>query len=79
LLQTVYTHTSAANSIAHAFVTELLSLGWHSKCVLSEMSPLLLQVWRKQHPDGHEQVLIDFTVGELPAKPVALFPEENSF
>jgi hypothetical protein len=48
-----------------------------TKCVLSEMPPLLLQLWREQHPDGHEQVMIDFTVREMPAEPVALFPEEN--
>jgi hypothetical protein len=48
-----------------------------TKCVLSEMPPLLLQLWREQHPDGQEQVMIDFTVRELPAEPVALFPEEK--
>ena len=48
-----------------------------TKCVLSEMPPLLLLLWREQHPDGHEQVMIDFTVLEKPAEPVALFPEEN--
>jgi hypothetical protein len=39
------------------------------------MPPLLLQLWREQHPDGYEQVMIDFTVREMPAEPVALFPE----
>ena len=48
-----------------------------TKCVLSEMPPLLLLLWREQHPDGHEQVMIDFTVREIPAEPVALFPEEK--
>jgi hypothetical protein len=48
-----------------------------TKCVLSEMPPLLLQLWREQHPDGHEQVMIDFTVREMPAEPMALFPEEK--
>jgi hypothetical protein len=37
----------------------------------------LLLLWREQHPEGHEQVMIDFTVRELPAAPVALFPEER--
>ncbi len=25
------------------------------------MSPLLLELWREQHPQGHEQVALDFT------------------
>jgi hypothetical protein len=41
------------------------------------MPPLLLQLWREQHPDGHKQVMIDFTLREKPAEPVALFPEEK--
>jgi len=48
-----------------------------TKCVLSEMPPLLLQLWREQHPAGHEQVMIDFSIWEKPAEPVALFPEEK--
>jgi hypothetical protein len=35
-----------------------------TKCVLSEMRPLLLLLWWEQHPEGHEQVMIDFTVRE---------------
>jgi hypothetical protein len=41
------------------------------------MPPLLLQLWREQHPDGHEQVMIDFTVREMLAEPLALFPEKK--
>jgi hypothetical protein len=41
------------------------------------MSPLLLLLWREQHPDDHEQVMIDFTIREISAEPVALFPEEK--
>jgi hypothetical protein len=25
------------------------------------MPPLLLKLWREQHPEGHEQVQLDFT------------------
>jgi hypothetical protein len=31
-----------------------------TKAVLSQMPPLLLQLWREQHPDGHEQTTLDF-------------------
>ena len=47
-----------------------------TKCVLSEMPSLLLLLWREQHPDGHEQVMIDFTIRDITAEPVGLFPEE---
>ena len=49
-----------------------------TQCVLSEMPPLLLQLWREQHPDAHEQVMIDFMIWEQPAEPLALFPEQES-
>jgi hypothetical protein len=41
------------------------------------MPPLLLQLWREQHPDGHEQVMIDFAAKGTPALPIPLFPEEK--
>jgi len=39
--------------------------GWHAKVhrtrvVLSAMPPLLLKLWREQHPAGHEQRTLDF-------------------
>lgn len=39
-----------------------------TKAVLSAMPPLLLKLWREQHPGGHEQVRLDFTNKE----PVAI-------
>jgi hypothetical protein len=27
----------------------------------SQMPPLLLQLWREQHPEGHEQTKLDFS------------------
>jgi hypothetical protein len=48
-----------------------------TRVVLSEMPPLLLVLWREQHPDGHEQVMIDFAVKAIPALPIPLFPEER--
>jgi hypothetical protein len=47
-----------------------------TRVVLSEMPPLLLVLWREQHPEGHEQVMIDFTTKGKPALPVPLFPTE---
>jgi hypothetical protein len=49
-----------------------------TKIVLSEMPPLLLVLWREQHPDGHEQQILDFKVLPLPASPVPLFTLEES-
>jgi hypothetical protein len=31
-----------------------------TKMVLSQMTPLLLELWREQHPEGHEQVMLAF-------------------
>ena len=31
-----------------------------TKAVLSQMPPLLLELWREQHPKGHEQTALDF-------------------
>jgi hypothetical protein len=28
--------------------------------VLSQMPPLLLELWREQHPEGHEQTVLEF-------------------
>jgi len=41
------------------------------------MPPLLLELWREQHPDGHEQVQLDFTSKQPTAKPVRFFREER--
>jgi hypothetical protein len=32
----------------------------HANAVLSRMPPLLLEFWREQHPNGHEQTMLDF-------------------
>ena len=49
-----------------------------TKAVLSEMAPLLLQLWREQHPNGHEQRVLSFTLLHLLAEPFPLFEEEQS-
>lgn len=44
-----------------------------TKAVLSAMPPLLLELWREQHPKGHEQVQLDFSAKGTTAKPASLF------
>jgi hypothetical protein len=47
-----------------------------TKTILRAMPPLLLQLWREQHPRGHEQVQLDFTTKKTPVKLVRVF-EKN--
>ncbi len=49
-----------------------------TKVVLSQMPPLLLELWREQHPEGHEQTILDFAVKGPIARPVLLFAEERT-
>jgi hypothetical protein len=39
-----------------------------TKMVLSEMNPLLLVLWREQHPDGPEQTMLASTRERRPLK-----------
>ena len=39
-----------------------------TKVVLSAMPPLLLELWREQHPKGHEQTRLDFAAKKVAAK-----------
>ena len=62
----------------------MLSLcpGCHAKvhrteAVLSAMPPLILELWREQHPEGHEQVQLDFTSKKPAAKLIPLFGDER--
>lgn len=34
-----------------------------TKVVLTQMPPLLLELWREQHPNGHEQTVLNFKAG----------------
>lgn len=40
--------------------------------------PLLIQLWREQHPEAHEQLQLDFTVRMMPPKPVPMFAGEQA-
>ncbi len=48
-----------------------------TKAVLSAMPPLLLELWREQHPKGHEQVQLDFKLKEPALKLGLLLPEAD--
>ena len=48
-----------------------------TKAVLSAMPPLLLELWREQHPKGHEQKQLDFRSKKPAAKLVPLFRDEK--
>jgi hypothetical protein len=43
-----------------------------TKMVLSEMNPLLLVLWREQHPDGPEQTMLAFNTRKPAAQVVPL-------
>jgi len=47
-------------------------LGCDVEDVLTESPPLLLALWREQHPEGHEQTYFDFNVRIPPAQDVLL-------
>jgi hypothetical protein len=48
-----------------------------TKAVLSAMPPLLLELWREQHPKGHEQKQLDFSSKKPAAKLVPLFGDKK--
>lgn len=57
-----------------------LCLGRHAKvhrtkAVLSDMPLLLLELWREQHPYGHEQTMLDFQGQQSSAVLVPLFDD----
>ena len=47
-----------------------------TKAALSAMPPLLLELWREQHPAGHEQAQLNFTIRQSMATSVPLFESE---
>ena len=71
-------HRVPGRSVLHLMIS--LCPGCHArvhrtKAVLAEMPPLLLQLWREQHPRGHEQQILDFTLDPLLPENVSLFAE----
>jgi HNH endonuclease len=47
-----------------------------TKMVLAEMTALLLVLWREQHPEGQEQIMLGFDVREPAAEAIRLFKEK---
>jgi hypothetical protein len=48
-----------------------------TKMVLAEMTPLLLVLWREQHPQGQEQIMLGFDVREPAAEAIRLSKEKT--
>ena len=73
-------HRVPGKSVLHLMLS--LCPGCHAKihrtkAVLSAMPPLLLELWREQHPKGHEQVQLDFTTKKPRPKLVPLFADKE--
>ena len=49
-----------------------------TKVVLAAMPPLLLELWREQHPKGHEQTRLNFAARKLAARNLPMFGEGKS-
>lgn len=74
-------HRKPGRSLLHLMIS--LCPGCHAKvhrtkAVLSEMPPLLLELWREQHPRGHEQTALNFRVATPAAQAIPLFREDPS-
>jgi hypothetical protein len=48
-----------------------------TRVVLLEMPKLLLELWREQHPRGHEQTMLNFQIQRPIVQPVRLFSERR--
>ena len=68
-------HRVPGKSLLHLMIA--LCPGCHAKvhrtkAALAEMSPLLLKLWREQHPNGQEQFRLNFKTLTAQARPLAL-------
>jgi hypothetical protein len=48
-----------------------------TRAVLSHMPQLLLELWREQHPQAHEQTALNFKVRPQPSRTEPLFVEDR--
>ena len=48
-----------------------------TRAALPAMPPLLLELWREQHPTGHEQTALNFNLIRTAAIPVSLFDRKE--
>jgi len=49
-----------------------------TKAFLTAMPPLLLALWREQHPYGHEQATLSFSPAGKVAEKIRLFDEHQA-
>ncbi len=73
-------HRVPGKSVLNLMIS--LCPGCHSKvhrtiAILTEMPPLLLELWREQHPNGHEQTPLDFKTRGAVARLVPLFSQDR--
>jgi hypothetical protein len=47
------------------------------QAVFEPMTPLLLELWREQHPQGQEQFALDFEKRGPAARTVSLFADDK--
>ena len=71
-------HRKPGRSLLHLMIS--LCPGCHAKVhrtkvVRSVMPPLLLDLWREQHPHGHEQTALNFGAQRPPTSKIALFED----
>ena len=55
----------------------MLSLCPSCHAKIHRTKAVLLELWREQHPKGHEQKQLDFSLKKPAAKPVPLFRDEK--
>jgi hypothetical protein len=72
-------HRVPGRSLLHLMIS--LCPGCHAKvhrtkAVLAPMPALLVELWREQHPHGHEQTFLNFAPVPKPLARVPLFPLE---
>lgn len=75
-------HRIPGTSLLHLMIS--LCPGCHAKihrtkAVLSQVEPLLLQLWREQQPHCHEQISLVYTTGREVAEEIPLFTESVGF
>ena len=73
-------HRVAGNNNPDLMIT--LCLGHHAmvtrtQLLRKEWPELLRVLWREQHPEGHEQTILNFAVKPVAIKRVPLFPEDR--
>jgi 5-methylcytosine-specific restriction endonuclease McrA len=69
-------HRVPGKSVLHLMISHCP--GCHAKvhrtkAVLTAMAPLLLALWREQHPAGHEQRTLDFRLRDTQAQTMSMF------